>query len=115
MRGNLSAQAGRSAGRLGSRTRKGYPPNDVRGAGSLASAAAHSRSSDGIRKGSRKDIADYLSISVETVSRSLSKLKRRKIITLAGCRSVKLVNRDILDYEPMALENYKSGGRMGKF
>ena len=64
---------------------------------------------------SRKDIADYLSISVETVSRSLNKLKRHKIITLAGWRSVKLVNRDILDYEQMARENYKSGSRIGKF
>jgi CRP-like cAMP-binding protein len=39
---------------------------------------------------SRYDIADYLAISVETVSRALSSLKRRRVISLVGTRHVKI-------------------------
>lgn len=42
---------------------------------------------------SRYDIADYLALSVETVSRSLTDLQRRKFIALAGPRRVSIVNR----------------------
>jgi CRP/FNR family transcriptional regulator, nitrogen fixation regulation protein len=45
---------------------------------------------------SRYDIADYLGISVETVSRALSDLTRRGCIQLTGPRDVKIVNRDTL-------------------
>jgi CRP/FNR family transcriptional regulator, nitrogen fixation regulation protein len=45
---------------------------------------------------SRYDIADYLGISVETVSRALSDLTRRGCIQLTGPRDVKIVNRDNL-------------------
>jgi CRP/FNR family transcriptional regulator, nitrogen fixation regulation protein len=46
---------------------------------------------------SREDIADYLALSVETVSRSLTQLKRRGVIRLMGTRQVKIVDRHALD------------------
>jgi CRP/FNR family transcriptional regulator, nitrogen fixation regulation protein len=46
---------------------------------------------------SRYDIADYLAVSVETVSRSLTDLKHRGMITLAGTRQVKIVNHEALE------------------
>jgi CRP-like cAMP-binding protein len=42
---------------------------------------------------SRYDIADYLTLSVETVSRSLTELKQRGLISLAGPRHVQIVDR----------------------
>jgi CRP/FNR family nitrogen fixation transcriptional regulator len=46
---------------------------------------------------SRYDIADYLALSVETVSRSLSDLKHRGVIALSGTRRVRIVDRDALE------------------
>jgi CRP-like cAMP-binding protein len=46
---------------------------------------------------SRYDIADYLAISVETVSRALTDLKHRGLIRLSGTRSVRIVNRGALE------------------
>jgi CRP-like cAMP-binding protein len=46
---------------------------------------------------SRYDIADYLGLSVETVSRSLTSLKNRGLIALSGPRSVKIIDRDALE------------------
>src|ERR1700730_11562736 len=46
---------------------------------------------------SRYDIADYLAVSVETVSRSLTDLKHRGVISFSGTRSVRIVDRDALD------------------
>jgi CRP/FNR family transcriptional regulator, nitrogen fixation regulation protein len=46
---------------------------------------------------SRYDIADYLAVSVETVSRALTDLKHRGLIRLSGTRSVRIVNRDALE------------------
>jgi CRP/FNR family nitrogen fixation transcriptional regulator len=46
---------------------------------------------------SRYDIADYLAVSVETVSRSLSDLKRRGLIRFAGTRVVRVIDRYALD------------------
>jgi DNA-binding transcriptional regulator YhcF (GntR family) len=46
---------------------------------------------------SRYDIADYLAVSVETVSRSLTDLKRRGLIKFTGTRVVRIVNRNALD------------------
>jgi DNA-binding transcriptional regulator YhcF (GntR family) len=37
---------------------------------------------------SREDIADYLALSMETVSRALTQLKRRGMIRLAGTRQI---------------------------
>jgi CRP/FNR family nitrogen fixation transcriptional regulator len=46
---------------------------------------------------SRYDIADYLALSVETVSRSLTDLKNRGVIKMLSTRIVKIVDRDALD------------------
>jgi CRP-like cAMP-binding protein len=46
---------------------------------------------------SRYDIADYLALSVETVSRSLTNLRHRGLISLSGTRTVKIVDRDALE------------------
>lgn len=45
---------------------------------------------------SRYDIADYLAVSVETVSRSLTDLKQRGVIELTGARNIKIVDRKAL-------------------
>ena len=46
---------------------------------------------------SRYDMADYLGLSVETVSRSLTHLKRQGVIELFGPRSVGIVDRVALE------------------
>jgi CRP/FNR family transcriptional regulator, nitrogen fixation regulation protein len=46
---------------------------------------------------SRYDMADYLGLSVETVSRSLTDLKRQGVIELFGPRSVGIVDRAALE------------------
>jgi CRP/FNR family transcriptional regulator, nitrogen fixation regulation protein len=46
---------------------------------------------------SRYDIADYLAVSVETVCRSITDLQHRGVITLAGKRTVKILNRGALE------------------
>jgi CRP/FNR family transcriptional regulator, nitrogen fixation regulation protein len=46
---------------------------------------------------SRYDIADYLALSVETVSRALSDLTHRGLISLGGPRRVRVVDRHRLD------------------
>jgi len=46
---------------------------------------------------SRYDIADYLAMSVETVSRSLTYLRQCGIIALSGARQVRIVDREALD------------------
>lgn len=45
---------------------------------------------------SRYDIADYLAIAVETVSRSLSGLRQQRIIALLGARHVRIIDRQAL-------------------
>jgi CRP-like cAMP-binding protein len=45
---------------------------------------------------SREDIADYLALSVETVSRSLTHLKRRGVIRLTGTREIRILDRRAL-------------------
>ena len=46
---------------------------------------------------SRYDIADYLGVSIETVSRALSDLKQRGAIKLLSTRTVSIVHRDVLE------------------
>jgi CRP-like cAMP-binding protein len=46
----------------------------------------------------RYDIADYLALAVETVSRSLTTLRQQGAIRLVGTRQVKIVDRDLLQY-----------------
>ena len=45
---------------------------------------------------SRSDIADYLGLRIETVSRELSALKADRLIQLTSTHSVRLVDRDRL-------------------
>jgi CRP/FNR family nitrogen fixation transcriptional regulator len=45
----------------------------------------------------RYDIAEYLAVSVETVSRSLTELKQRGLIKMSGTRTVRIVDRDALE------------------
>ena len=45
---------------------------------------------------SRYDIADYLAVSVETVSRALTDLNRRGLIALSGPRNIKIIDRAAL-------------------
>jgi CRP/FNR family nitrogen fixation transcriptional regulator len=62
------------------------------------SARMSSRSSEGlVLPMSRYDIADYLGLSVETVSRSLTHLKARRAIQLIGPRSVRILDRAALE------------------
>ena len=46
---------------------------------------------------SRYDIADYLAIAVETVSRSLTVLKSGQVINFAGARHFRIVDREALE------------------
>ena len=46
---------------------------------------------------SRYDIADYLAISVETVSRALGNLNQQGLIRLTGPRAVKILDHDALE------------------
>lgn len=59
------------------------------------------RSSDGggqvVLPISRYDIADYLAVSVETVCRAMTDLRQRGVITLAGKRTIKILNRSALE------------------
>ena len=62
------------------------------------SARVSSRSSDRVVLPiSRYDMADYLGLSVETVSRSLTHLKQQGVIKLFGPRSVGIVDRAALE------------------
>src|SRR6202030_4690605 len=45
---------------------------------------------------SREDIADHLALAVETVSRSLTQLKRRGVIRLIGTRQIRIIDRRAL-------------------
>jgi CRP/FNR family transcriptional regulator, nitrogen fixation regulation protein len=53
---------------------------------------------------SRYDIADYLALSVETVSRSLTALKERGAIALSGPREIGIIDPDALTEEHEAGE-----------
>ena len=64
---------------------------------SLDGRAANARSGQVVLPVSRYDIADYLAVSVETVCRSLTDLRHRGVITLAGKRTVKILNRSALE------------------
>ena len=45
----------------------------------------------------RQDIADYLGLTIETVSRSLTQFERDGVIALPCARQVKILNTDILE------------------
>jgi CRP/FNR family nitrogen fixation transcriptional regulator len=66
---------------------------------------------------SRYDIADYLAVSVETVSRSLTELKQRGLIKFSGTRTVTIVDRNALEEgdrertRPMKSPHFLAGRR----
>ena len=45
---------------------------------------------------SRQDIADYLGLTIETVSRSMSQFERDGVIALSGARHMRVLDRDAL-------------------
>jgi len=45
---------------------------------------------------SRQDIADYLGLTIETVSRTLSQMEQAATIALPSCRRIELRNRNLL-------------------
>jgi CRP-like cAMP-binding protein len=45
---------------------------------------------------SRQDIADYLGLTIETVSRTLSQMEHSATIALPTCRRIELRNRNVL-------------------
>lgn len=64
----------------------------------LSSRTQASKTGEGILLPmSRYDIADYLTLSVETVSRALTSLKQRGAIKLVGTRRVKIIHYDALE------------------
>jgi CRP/FNR family nitrogen fixation transcriptional regulator len=47
---------------------------------------------------SRQDIADYLGLTIETVSRTLTRMQAQGLVALGGCRKVRLLKRaDLAD------------------
>jgi CRP-like cAMP-binding protein len=61
---------------------------------------------------SRYDIADYLAVSVETVSRSLTDLKHRGVIRMSGTRTLEIIDEEALeDTGSHANSNFSARGR----
>jgi CRP-like cAMP-binding protein len=50
---------------------------------------------------SRSDIADYLAMAVETVSRTLTELRARHAIAYRNARRVQICDREVLERVPM--------------
>jgi CRP/FNR family transcriptional regulator, nitrogen fixation regulation protein len=71
----------------------------------LASRSSDDSSDNVVLPISRYDIADYLALSVETVSRSLTGLKTRGVIRMLGTRIVKIVDRDALDEAELQVQS----------
>jgi CRP/FNR family nitrogen fixation transcriptional regulator len=72
---------------------------------------------------SRYDIADYLALSVETVSRALTALRERGVIALSAPREIGIIDRDALADEreagialprPSVMERCKSSARVDR-
>lgn len=62
---------------------------------------------------SRCDIAEFLGVSVETVSRSLSGLKHLGLIRFIGTRQVKIVNREAIEYGGFACRSKSCNPALG--
>jgi CRP-like cAMP-binding protein len=61
---------------------------------------------------SRYDIADYLAVSVETVSRSFTDLKHRGVIRMSGTRTLEIMNEEALeDTDSLANFSAQAGRR----
>lgn len=46
---------------------------------------------------SRQDIADYLGLTIETVSRTLSQFERHGVIAIPNARQIRVLHRDVLE------------------
>jgi CRP/FNR family nitrogen fixation transcriptional regulator len=46
---------------------------------------------------SRQDIADYLGLTIETVSRTLSQMEREGAIAIPNARQIRLLRREALE------------------
>jgi CRP-like cAMP-binding protein len=46
---------------------------------------------------SRQDIADYLGLTIESVSRSMSQFERNRTIALSGARHIRILNQAALE------------------
>ena len=67
-------------------------------AGFLLTWAAHSADRRTVHLAmTRQDIADYLGLTIETVSRSLSQLERDGVIALSSVREIQIKNIDLLE------------------
>lgn len=64
----------------------------------MLAGRCHSRGSEEIAFAmSRSDIADYLGLRIETVSREISALRAARVVQLIGRHSFRIVDRDRLD------------------
>ena len=63
---------------------------------------------------SRDDIADYLTLSVETVSRSLTQLKRHGLIQLLGTRQIRIVDPEAIEEADRFTANDHQGWPAGR-
>ena len=63
----------------------------------LAGRCSHEEERDIVLPMSRADIADYLGLRIETVSREITGLKTSRIIRLTGRQTLQVVNRDQLE------------------
>jgi CRP/FNR family nitrogen fixation transcriptional regulator len=61
----------------------------------------------------RYDIAEYLAVSVETVCRSFTSLQQRGAIRLAGKRTVRIINRNILEEKHEQNNDHNSVSKLG--
>jgi CRP-like cAMP-binding protein len=64
---------------------------------------------------SRYDIADCLALSVETVCRSMTELKQRRVIALSGTRCVRIVDRQALEEGDRESEASFAGRKVASF
>ena len=60
-------------------------------------AARHGRKDHADLPMSRQDMADYLGLTIETVSRTLSQLERDGVIAIANARQIVFRNREALE------------------
>lgn len=63
----------------------------------LARRSSHGAADDLALPISRYDIADYLAVSVETVSRAFTDLRQRGVISFSGPRTLKILDPDALE------------------
>jgi CRP/FNR family nitrogen fixation transcriptional regulator len=63
----------------------------------LAWAARHGQRAHIELPMSRQDMADYMGLTIETVSRTLSQMERDRLIAIPNARQIRLLNREALE------------------